>query len=211
MRLCVIGNSHAAGLKRAWDGLAAQFPAVELIFFVAPGKRIADLALQGSRLIPATDDLRERLILSSGGRSDVVLADYHGFLLYGLFGLPQIDRRLSSQLREIILIRAANRIAALPLARILRGNARLFLGPAPIPAPEDPASVLQNLPHAALLDEITRRLPRPGPRLLAQPVETLCNGITTDPAYLHGPGDQGHMNLDYNSCYLRQHLPALTA
>ena len=210
MRICVIGNSHAAGLKRAWDGLAAEFPGVKLVFFVAPGKRIADLTRQGGRLIPGNDDLRARLEFSSGGAGQVEMAEFRAFLLYGLVGLPQIDRRLSSALREIILSRAAKRMAGLPLVRMLRGARPLFLGTAPVPVPENPACAAQNLPSAQLLAEITRRLPKNAPRLLAQPAETLSDGISTDARYLHGPGDQGHMNLGYNTLVLRQHLPALT-
>jgi hypothetical protein len=208
MRIAVIGNSHAAGLKRAWDVLAAEFPGLALVFFAAPGKRIADLRRQGDRLIPGNDDLRQRLILSSG-LPDVVLTDYDSFLLYGLIGLPQFDRRLSSQLREIILTRAAKRMAGLPLVSMLRGTSPVFLGPAPVPVPDDPAAA-QHLPYATLLAEITRRLPARGPRLLPQPADTMTDGITTDPRFLHGPGDSGHMNLAYNSRFLRLHLPALT-
>jgi hypothetical protein len=209
MRIAVIGNSHAAGLKRAWDVLAPEFPATELVFFVAPGKRIADLTRQGDRLVATTDDLRQRLILSAGV-PDLLLADYDSVLLYGLFGMPQFDRRLSSQLRGIILDRAAKRLAGLPLVSMLRGSVPVFLGPAPVPVPEQPETVAQNLPYAALLAEIRRRLPATAPRLLPQPAETLADGIATDASHLHGPGDLGHMNLAYNAGYLRCHLPTLT-
>lgn len=210
MRIAVIGNSHAAGLKRAWDVVSPEFPTVDLVFFVAPGKRIADLVWHGDRLIPNTDDLRARLMLSSGGMVEVVPADFDSILLYGLIGLPQFDSRLSSQLREIILTRAANRIAALPLARSLRGKLPVFIGPSPVPVPQGAASMARNLPYATLLAEIIRRLPVDAPQLLPQPATTLTDGVTTDPGFLHGPDDWGHMNLDYNCRYLRLYLPVLT-
>ena len=210
MRIGIIGNSHAAGLKRAWDALAPDDPGVALVFFVAPAKRILGLTRQGDRLVPGNDDLRARLRLSSGGQGEVVLAEYHAILIYGMVGLPQFDRRLSQQLHEIILNRAAKRIATHPMLRLLHHGPPLFIGPAPVPVPETPGSAVQHLPHATLLAEIRCRLPPNAPHLLPQPAQTLSDGVTTDAAFLHGPGDFGHMNLDYNCRYLRQHLPALT-
>lgn len=49
-RTILIGNSHTAALKAAWDDGAGKFPGEEVIFFAAPGLTFRLLRLSGDRV-----------------------------------------------------------------------------------------------------------------------------------------------------------------
>jgi hypothetical protein len=90
MKVCVIGNSHAACIKRAWDEfLVPKFKdSFELTFFAARGQKLKDLALKNGELVPLTDRLRKSIEFTSDGFSSIRLKEYDVFLLVGLQAKP---------------------------------------------------------------------------------------------------------------------------
>lgn len=88
LRLCVIGNSHLAAYKLGWDALvAAGDPlsrALAPVFFGAPRDGIRHLRAEGDRLVAGRKDLAESLARTSGGRDEIVPAEFDAVLLIGL-------------------------------------------------------------------------------------------------------------------------------
>jgi hypothetical protein len=77
----IIGNSHSAALRKAWDSLADRFPDVDLRFFVVGGRPFAafDLDDQGVfRCIDPAAVSREELARISA-QNDCVSADCNAF------------------------------------------------------------------------------------------------------------------------------------
>ena len=110
VRVCVLGNSHLAALRRGWDQIAERFPAHKLTFFGAPRNIMGDLVLDGRRLVPRTEKLLQKIRQSSGGLDAVELDHYDAFVLYGLqFGprrviqLYRTHRPVSFEWREPLI------------------------------------------------------------------------------------------------------------
>lgn len=85
-KLCLIGNSHLAAIKLAWDDVAQQphYRHMEMDFFSSPQNSIGELAYSDNRLMPTTPAMKKMLMLTSGGKESIDLAGYDCFLLYGL-------------------------------------------------------------------------------------------------------------------------------
>jgi hypothetical protein len=82
-RVLIIGNSHSAALRMAWNDLADRYPGVDLTFFVVGGRPFAafDLDDQGIfRCVDATSVSREQLskirALNDGVSADCNQADH---------------------------------------------------------------------------------------------------------------------------------------
>jgi hypothetical protein len=50
-RILLIGNSHAAAFKHAWDRMAPEYPQLDITFFVLPGVEFAKLRLNHKRRV----------------------------------------------------------------------------------------------------------------------------------------------------------------
>jgi len=83
MRLVVIGNSHLAALKQAWDQYKNNFSDIELIFFGAPGKSLSFVEIQNGCLISKSDKTAEYFRFTSGGLDKIDCAEFDGVLFYG--------------------------------------------------------------------------------------------------------------------------------
>lgn len=90
-RLCIIGNSHVAAFATGWKEIASAWPGVEVTFFAARGARLRDLVVRNGALRAKNDAVRQSLEWTSGGRGEIVAADYDAFWLIGLrFGVRMI-------------------------------------------------------------------------------------------------------------------------
>jgi hypothetical protein len=98
-RVCVIGNSHIACLKTAWDQTGSRHADVSITFFGAPQRMCQHLSLQNGRLISPDDELTTYLRQTSGGASEIALDEFDVFALIGLeFGplkAMQVAERVS--------------------------------------------------------------------------------------------------------------------
>lgn len=124
MRLCIIGDSHCAALKKGWermlrrpdsvwvlaDGLTLQrappqpsdstptHPTISIDWFASPGKTMNGLAVEAGDLVPNTPNLLKFLRLSTGDDSPRIRAgEYSHYLVYGLQFAPFHVPRLASQ------------------------------------------------------------------------------------------------------------------
>jgi len=84
-RVCVIGDSHVAALKKGWELIQPRYDGFELTFFAAPAHLAVDLDVADGRLVTSNEKLRQFLKLTSGGRTEIG-PDYDRIILCG-FGL----------------------------------------------------------------------------------------------------------------------------
>lgn len=83
-RVCIIGNSHLAAWKLGWDRLRGDAKAFDVTFFGSPRNTMHALAARDDRLVPGLPELQASLVFTSGGKSEIVAADYDCFCLVGL-------------------------------------------------------------------------------------------------------------------------------
>lgn len=86
-RIIVIGTSHVAALKTAWDGMAAEHPGVELDFFAAPGRAFRQFRLLGDGLVfglpPGVPS--QGAVFGGSGRTSIDLAEADYVLFAGQY------------------------------------------------------------------------------------------------------------------------------
>lgn len=104
MRICVISNSHAASLKDGWNALRDSIPHVELTFFAAANRLMAELEADYVENILQVNNpsIKNMLSFTSGGLDVIDVMNYDAFLVYGLFlSVPRLDRRHSSAVKRL--------------------------------------------------------------------------------------------------------------
>jgi hypothetical protein len=83
MNICILGNSHSACLKNAWEELSLKFIDHHITFFVAPSNALESINLLNGELIPVSAKLEETLRITSGC-AVVNLEFYDLFVICGL-------------------------------------------------------------------------------------------------------------------------------
>lgn len=84
MRVCFIGDSHLACIKKAWDAeLAARYPAVSPTFFAAPGRGMDRLDVRDGTLGSEDPEVTRILLMISGG-AERIDAAYDVYALHGM-------------------------------------------------------------------------------------------------------------------------------
>ena len=83
MRLCIIGNSHAACLKKAWDRDRDGFPGVDLAFFATHASTIVNTAVDERRIVALNDQVRNSFAITSGGQDAIEIDRFDAIVLYG--------------------------------------------------------------------------------------------------------------------------------
>lgn len=84
MRICIIGNSHLAAVKLAWDDLANCYKDIEIVFFGARGTAMKNLEVKNGCLIPTDDFTKQEIKFTSGGQEFISFNNFDAILLYGL-------------------------------------------------------------------------------------------------------------------------------
>lgn len=230
MRICVIGNSHAAAIKEGWDRIAADHPGVAVQFFAAPGDNMDGLKLFEGRMVATEPLLAEFVTLSSGGQTEIRPEAHDLFLIVGL-GLrpPKMDRRLSAQVYRAVTSELS-RCLACRVAGMIRmvSEAPILMLPNPLPArqptPDETEGRLMR--QEDCLRDVQSALGLNGLQILRQPEETLSSGWTTDrrwsegsstlagvigmaPGAMHPDSEFNHMNADYGALWLSMILADL--
>ena len=87
--MCVIGDSHTGALRKAANALSPDLlDEASLTFFSAPAALLRELRGSGRALAPATEELRQYLLKTTGGKERIEIASYDAFVLVGMkFGL----------------------------------------------------------------------------------------------------------------------------
>lgn len=84
-RICLIGSSHLACWKLAWDETKAEYAdKVSLTFFGASGRGLAEANISGRTLVPHKEKLLKFIKQTSGGRNSVEIDKYTHFVIVGL-------------------------------------------------------------------------------------------------------------------------------
>jgi hypothetical protein len=86
MRVCAIGNSHLAALKKAWDdGAGARYPTITLTFFGSHRDTLKRVHAQGDALTTHDERVRESFVMTSGlATPEIRLADFDLVFLHSL-------------------------------------------------------------------------------------------------------------------------------
>lgn len=232
LRLCIIGNSHIACLKTAWDLMAQDRERLTCTFFGSPGGGMQELQRDGSRLRPASSKLKRDMKFTSGGKDIIRLDDYDAFLLVGLrFFSPVFDRRLSAAVSEAALRESFGGTLARRIAADIRGasSAPIFIGSTPRPLKAGVAAENDRcyMTAAEVSAALTRTFHSEGFRFVPQPAETMRSPWSTKaefgtdaPRLDHTKAkvdakfdrdDTGHMNTAYGRIYLEQFFEMLFA
>ena len=96
IRIALLGNSHLVNWKRAWKSLGKAYPDVEFVFFAAPGRQLQCCEPQGDRLVFKREDVARSLEITSGGRRELVPADYDALCVVGLgYGIDSVTELYS--------------------------------------------------------------------------------------------------------------------
>lgn len=84
IKICVIGNSHAACLKKAWDSKGLSDPRWQMDFFASSGESARDTYCDDGVIKPQTKLVKRSWKMTSGGKEQIVVADYDVIILHGL-------------------------------------------------------------------------------------------------------------------------------
>lgn len=222
MRICVIGNSHAAALKSGWDRIGPDWPDRSLTFFAAIGMRLRHLQSDGAVLRSDHAALKQNMAATSGGSTEIDLSAYDLFLIAGLLlEVPLTDPRQSAAVRTFARNAARNSLAV-QLARMVRkGTDRpIVLLPEPLKSAsqdsEDRADRMRSV-YAGEIAELNAGLDIVGARICGQPAQTIVGGGTDavfsraapmlqravgDSVKKRAKGDDVHMNGDFGALWL---------
>ena len=226
-RICIMGNSHVACLREAWDTYQDKSDSIALDFFAAPATGLAALELKDGCIGTTDDRVRRSLRITSGGRDSLRLADYDAFLLMDLrVRVPRLVRAISSAVAAQCSEDAIAASIGLPLGLMVRSqtDASIYVGHAPLFASDKPQSRLRS--YDELYDVMVAKLARHDLLLLRQPAETILYPCSTHMRFSVGssrllphwrtgetlkqpPEDVGHMNSAYGQLFLRDFFQRL--
>lgn len=187
MKICILGNSHAAALKHGWDRIAADYRGVNVHFYTMLGQNLGALELDGRHLV------------KKGGRGGRVrhfppeigeavdLDLYDGFILHGLglnFRSPD-GPGLSAAVREAVIVDSLQDTALWKLLGVIRevSGAPARVGPTPLRAAENVKTRGPSPEFRAFVEKLRLLCEERNAVVVPQPDETIVNGAMTDPKF----------------------------
>ena len=218
MKICVIGNSHVAAIKRAWDEVSCDHPSHELYFFASPGSHLQQLELVGSDLVPKAKGLAENFAFTSGDKTKIELDIFDIFLICGLdFEIPLLDMRLSravlDQTCQDLFTSSLNSVICNLIRKQSKKHIYIFHNPQPARADPDPTLINNKLLYRQVTKIIAENLQIPDAMILLQPDESLQDLWHTFPKFTKGSTrllsnqqhpefEIRHMNKDFGILWL---------
>ncbi len=232
LKICIIGNSHIATLKRAWDaGSSHENQQHKITFFGAVRDKIMGLKADAGALVADDFELAKSMEFTSGGISRIDIANYDAVLVFGLCRkvhqpVEAMDPRFSSGLkRQAIsgywegrnLVRMIRRI---PAARTLK----VYAGHSPLEARAN--AIAREAGQYREFIALSNRLvfSKFGATLLPQPAATIVGEVATAQKFssgslklavqsgtpkAHMDAEICHMNVEFGKLWLRGFLGAL--
>lgn len=225
MKIAVIGNSHIGALKRGADMIAPQDMPHDLRYFGARSNGLQDLQIDGTSLVPASQEIANAIAFTSGGETRIETEAYDAFLLYGMEARPffaPIDHFYSSA----VLARALKDVFEGSLSHLILGRLRaittkpIYVGHNPLKgAQENQGSQDSSAYHQGLilLNETVYAAVKA--TILPQPSDTIVNGNGSAISFaqgskrlaigdnhddaLHPDMDLNHMNDLFGSLWLK--------
>lgn len=237
MKVAVIGNSHIACIKQAWDEATTQYPEVTLCFFGSNANTMESVTARDGVLLPGSEHVARSWEITSGGEKVVVLSDYDHVIVHGIVPFMtwwgRLHRWFLNNGRVSSGFRRATFRSGHPLTeRVLDAldqleHANVLLTPRPSPAVQSQdAEPVKDTDFGALSDFIENGFKDLGYAFLPQPAETVTRSFNTYSRYNEGAiglgrdprksrqapaGDRNHMNLAYGEVWLKQVISALKA
>lgn len=218
MRICVIGNSHVAAIKSAWDEISRDYSSHELNFFAAPGSHLRHLELVGHSLVPKTEGLAKNLAYTSGGETEIDLNIFDIFLIHGLgLDLPLLDVRLSraviDQTCQDLIAGSLNWV----ICSLIRKQSKKYIyishNPQLALSDSNPELINDKLHYHQITEIMAGNLKIPNVILSLQPTESLQDFWHTFPKFTmgstrllsneqHPEFEIRHMNKDFGILWL---------
>ncbi|MGQ0564022.1 MAG: hypothetical protein ACT4OK_02990 [Gemmobacter sp.] len=227
MQIAVVGDSHVAALKSAWEAMAAVRPGTSLTFFASRSDGLAGLRPEGDALVADNDTLRGHLQFTSGGLDRIVPAAYDMVVIYGLRFLLSAEDDDDGGVYSTAARAAARRDGfAQCLALVTLGKLRsisdipCIIGPTPpgvshdagaLPLSADELSAVEDALQAAALEGR-------GAILVGPPLAAMVRPLNADRRFVDhalklavgderdGKGvrarNQRHMNAEYGALWL---------
>ena len=233
MKIGVLGNSHVAAIKLAYEAARPAIPH-EMTFFAGLGKRMATLEIVNGMLVPPADDHKIQFAIktTSGGLSQIDPALYDRFLIIGMSG--RVHRMVETVGRPISegakLCAVKDYWQAAPLAPLLQSlrqitDKPITVGVAPLLA-EEPQNDAGPDSYSQFLTLSSRLFfQRFEAGLMGQPLGSIVNGNATEIGYsrmserliaekdgfgIHHPeGENSHMNQSYGALWLARYFDSI--
>ena len=229
MKIGILGNSHVASLKQAWDRIGADHPTIEMVFFAHRGTQMSGMQAVAGKLVPDNPNLREAIIQVSGGRPEFDPAEYDAIVIYGLGASVFIFDEEGPYSKKVMTIAAENlaknNVSYTLLERLVGISSKpIYIGHNPFIAAYGAITHEGAEKYLASVERLNKLIYQPmGARLLPQP--SIVNGDKTDPIYAKGaPGlrveanaqdtrypdhHRLHMNDAFGELWLGQFLPLI--
>lgn len=225
MKICILGNSHVAALKLAWEAMPEQHEDTSLTFFADRRRGLSDLVVSGDKLVPAKSRLKGSLEFTSGGVGLVDPQEYDLFLVYGLRAKgPFIDPAFNYT-RALLELAAEDHVVgtlSYDIISRLRSitDKPIFVGHDPLPAyrgeRQRSAPPVKYETGLRVVNEFAYS--RVDAKLLSQPKHTIVNTRFTAPEFSIGSerlavgderdgevreeGESRHMNAAFGEAWL---------
>jgi len=233
VRLCVLGNSHAGALKLAWERMTKSYSDIEITFFATGGHGLSRLKVEGGKLLPLTENLKNILEYTSGGQSFLDPSDYDIFLIYGLYAKEFILNPCNSY-STAVLKSAAFDHTSTTLSYETLGKVRevtdkpIYVGHNPLPAclEENYQSSDLEFYHYGCMILNKYVYSCLDAQLIDQPLETIDCGMYTKLEFSKGSrrlsigrasddtkhpvGDSSHMNEFFGEIWLTEFFKRLS-
>lgn len=230
MRICVLSNSHAAAVKSGYEQLGDSL-GCKITIFAASSRGLTSFKINDAkdRLRWSDPAIRDMISKTSGGLSEVIVADYDAFLVHGLFVIPpRFDKRHSPAFQSAATQSMLSSSLGQRLAKELAGmtKAPVLISPEPLLADLEDDGVtsvkkrsnapLDPLPLEEVWDAMRAACDIAGIDWLFQPSSTIGPRLNTLRSYStnssrlsvgsdekHLDRDVRHMNSDYGSHVLK--------
>lgn len=229
MKICLIGNSHIACVKKAWDSLSSNYHSDSITFFGSHADTLLNTKGKNNKLIPTNEQVQNSFKITSNGHTEIdfTLFDIcliHGILppLRGWYNLSEDFKKNITYSQDFInlCIKNYNPIIKHLINEITSCTTipTLFT-PKPNPAIPKSTKLISNEDFMYTCQFMTSGFNNLGLHYLPQPEETLLNfsstkneynknglglgRVPTKEAKLAPPENNRHMNQLYGEVYLK--------
>ncbi len=209
LRVCIIGDSHIAAVKRAVDeGYAPPVDGpVSIDFFGAPGPSFRDITLHKDRLVAPEALLRSDDFISTAGHTALDGTEFDAYFFVSarfrsnqvfeafLPGLAHPEVFASRATRFTVIRRICLRRTSMRAARALAANGAPYVALSPTPFMTKGIPAVMQYPEgytakgagpaerSVIWSEFERYMKQLGVHLIRQPEETVVDGCLTDPKW----------------------------
>ncbi len=235
MNICVIGNSHVAAIKQAYDLMAARGDIPAMTFFANRGDNVAKMVVKNGILKPAKENhrLQAAIEITSGGIKEIDPQKYDFILVLGLGRAiseltAMVLRPISAGAKERAIQDFWEASVAFELIEKLRliTKKTIFFGLAPLTAAKEDGPETDDTYREMLALSQTLFFDAIDVSIVRQPPATITHGGNTKSEYArdsqrldvqggaatgaHPIGENRHMNAAYGEAWLEGFFAALT-